>query len=45
MVPKTKLGRVMIKKLHITAGSDHGFKDRFKTQTEEKVEGEQDAKN
>lgn len=30
MVPKNKLGRQVIKKLHVFAESDHPFKDKFK---------------
>lgn len=30
MLPKNKLGRSMIKKLHVFAGSEHNFKDKFK---------------
>ncbi|MDO8498984.1 MAG: 50S ribosomal protein L13 [bacterium] len=32
MVPKTKLGRQMIKKLHVYAGLEHPFKNRLKEQ-------------
>lgn len=32
MVPKTKLGRQMIKKLHVFAGSEHPFKNQLKEQ-------------
>lgn len=35
MIPKTKLGRQMIKKLHVFAGSDHSFKHKFQSKTEE----------
>lgn len=31
MMPKTKLGRVMIKKLHIFSGSEHPYKDQLTT--------------
>lgn len=30
MLPKTKLGRQMIKKLYVYAGADHPYKARFK---------------
>ena len=30
MIPKTKLGRQMIKKLHIFANSENPYKDKFK---------------
>lgn len=35
MVPKTKLGRQMIKKLHVFAGSEHSFKDKLKNEKTE----------
>lgn len=31
MLPKTKMGKTMIKKLHVYKGSDHPYKDRFQT--------------
>jgi|SRR3989344_9508264 len=30
MLPKTKLGKTMIKKLYVFAGSDHPYSDKFK---------------
>ncbi len=35
MVPKSKLGREMLKKLHVYAGNEHPFKDKLKKQEEE----------
>ncbi|MCL5784946.1 MAG: 50S ribosomal protein L13 [Patescibacteria group bacterium] len=32
MVPRTKLGRQMIKKLHVFSGGEHPFKDKIKEQ-------------
>lgn len=32
MLPKTKLGRVMIKKLHVFSGSKHPYENKLKTE-------------
>ena len=34
MLPKTKLGKDMIKKLHVFAGNEHSFKDKFHSKEE-----------
>lgn len=31
MLPKTRMGKIMLKKLYIYAGSDHPHKDKFKS--------------
>lgn len=36
MLPKTKLGRLMIKKLHVFAGKEHPFEKNFKIEKEKK---------
>lgn len=38
MLPGTKLGRQMIKKLHVFAGSEHPFKKQVKSEVESKEE-------
>ena len=40
MVPKNKLGRQMIKKLHVYKGSEHPFEKKFKTQPSDSAQGE-----
>lgn len=35
MVPKTKLGRQMMKKLHVFVGSEHPFQNKFKSEEKE----------
>lgn len=35
MLPKSKLGKGMIKKLHVFSGTDHPFKKQFKTEAME----------
>ncbi len=37
MLPKTKLGRVMIKKLHVYAGSNHPYKQQLKSESTEEA--------